>query len=806
MSYNIFYKSLVFFVLLLFFCSAFNPQNNVISKSFSEDVIDPIKTIEDIDEKKVNFYVFDKKGNSAYEITLSSEEFEQFYNMFKDLNNKLTYQPFSSETKDLKSDFVDLLKDKDLIPNQLNKEEISRLINPTFEYKRRPLISLILNPVMEGRGYAFFCNYATFGEGSQFPVLIFPRLIPIIQLPIPRVFMRWSAIYGITSCGGLLSGKGFIAEGAQQGFALGFWGIGFSVFLPPVMSFGFIGYAFFSTATAENIIPWPPNRPPVILGEDPPDGTIDVPLSISELSFSLTDYDGDRMNYTVTTNPYIGSDSEQNVKDGKFSIDITGLESNTEYSWTIAVSDGEDTTEETNTFKTELEAPIVSDPSPVDEDSWVPVDISELSIRLEDLQGDPMDYSIETVPNIGSNSGSGVGNGVYSVPLDGLDFTKEYTWFVNVTDGKYWVRKTFSFKTQPIMEFNPFDENWSYCKKITIDHSQVAGDISEFPVLISMVDSDLASKAQSDGDDILFMDDFDFSNRLVHEIELFDDSNGKLISWVKVPIVSDIEDTILYLYYGNSGCGSQEYIDRVWDSNFIAIYHMDGSDYISIDDSTINNLDVIGKQGNLIFKESGKIGYCVDFDEACLNVDDNDLLSFTDGSNNDKPFTIEIWVKHDSEGGSNDGIISKYANKKREWLLRKYVDDKCDLRLCDDSIGVANWRETSTKINVNNVGWNYISTTYSGSKSGDSIHINLDGANNDGEAKTGGYNGMENLDEKMRIGAHHSHQNGWSYWQGLIDEVRISNIARSDDWLFTSYNTMNDPSNFITIGPEQSAP
>jgi len=148
------------------------------------------------------------------------------------------------------------------------------------------VLSLMFNPVTQGRGYAFFCNFATFGEGSQFPVIILPRLIPIIQLPIPRVIMHWNAYYGVTSCGGLLSGKGFIAGGPQTGTALGFWGIGFSVFLPPVMSFGFIGYALYATATADEIIPWPPNRAPIVSGEDPPDGTLDVPVDLSELEFS----------------------------------------------------------------------------------------------------------------------------------------------------------------------------------------------------------------------------------------------------------------------------------------------------------------------------------------------------------------------------------------------------------------------------------------------------------------------------------------------------------------------------------------
>ena len=341
------------------------------------------------------------------------------------------------------------------------------------------------------------------------------------------------------------------------------------------------------------------------------------------------------------------------------------------------------------------------------------------------------------------------------------------------------------------------DGIWWHRMKIKINHNMVAGDLNNFPILISIESSHLGKKAQSDGDDIVFTESFNVKDILNHEIELFDSSSGKLVSWVKIPFLSSTQDTVIYMHYGNSKCGNQQSPEMVWDDNFTAVYHLDGVNYLDIKDSTSNNLDVVEKQGYPTFQASGKIGLCVDFDEASLNVDDNDLLSFTDGSNNDKPLTIETWVKYYSAGGGNNGIISKYANMKREWLLRKAGDDKCELYLCDDSIASTIWRKSSSNVNVNNMGWSYIAASYGGFENGNDISIILDGTVNNGETWTGNYHGMENLNEKMRIGAHHSHVNGWSYWQGLIDEVRISNIVRSPEWLQTSYNTMNEPSSFI---------
>ena len=47
------------------------------------------------------------------------------------------------------------------------------------------------------------------------------------------------------------------------------------------------------------------------------DNADDVFVSLAELSFEVVDYQGDLMNYSVSTFPDIGSDSDSNVGDGK---------------------------------------------------------------------------------------------------------------------------------------------------------------------------------------------------------------------------------------------------------------------------------------------------------------------------------------------------------------------------------------------------------------------------------------------------------------------------------------------------------
>ena len=45
-----------------------------------------------------------------------------------------------------------------------------------------------------------------------------------------------------------------------------------------------------------------------------------------------------------------------------------------------------------------------------------------------------------------------------------------------------------------------------------------------------------------------------------------------------------------------------------------------------------------------------------------------------------------------------------------------------------------------------------------------------------------------------------------NYYDGSMDEIRISKTCRSTDWISTGYNNQNDPSNFMSVGPEESTP
>ncbi len=475
--------------------------------------------------------------------------------------------------------------------------------------------------------------------------------------------------------------------------------------------------------------------------------------------------------------------------------------------WQVEVSDGVNNVATAFTFTTEPVAPIVSNPVPEDGARYVPVDLSQLSFHLSDPQGDLMDYTVETSPDIGSGSGFGVGEGTYNIDVSNLDFSQEYKWFVNVTDGIHWKHKVFSFQADHNMVFDPFDGGWQYRKKITIDHTLIAGDLSNFPVLVSTVDSDLGDKAQDDGDDILFMDGDGVATRLYHEIEYFDDSSGELVAWVNVTDLASNQDTMLYVYYGNPSCCSQQAPEKVWDSEYVGVWHMGESSGNIIDSTGTKDGVVVGSPD---YQENGKIGNCIYFDGDDVEYFDivDEIYKF-----NSEDVTLEIWVyfvenRNMNEPplyfGDNDNLPSLAIHKERSEGPGGSAGKLFSHNRFSQEGDIA-WSSDGGDTHVGH--WIYLVGRF---ERGVETSLWINGQKEPDAANTCHNNNLNGASQFLaRIGR--AGVGGGSYMPNsahiYLDEVRVSkNMARSGAWLSTSYNNHDDPSSFLSFGPEETGP
>jgi len=335
---------------------------------------------------------------------------------------------------------------------------------------------------------------------------------------------------------------------------------------------------------------------------------------------------------------------------------------------------------------------------------------------------------------------------------------------------------------------NPWwNGNWDYRKVIGIDSTKVVADLTDFPVLIDLVDLDL-TKAQTDGDDFAFADVS--GSKLDHEIESYDSSTGHLLAWVRVPLLSSVSDTVLYLYYGNAGASSQQNPVGVWDSYYMMVQHLDettGTQY----DSTIYNNDGTPTNG-VIQGTPGKIDGADEFDGS---DDYLEVLPSATLSGYSTAFTAETWVKLDAS--RRQAILNKYmtSGNQRSWYLD--YDGSRGLGLFVSQNGISyqyayaayslttgTWYHVTAiwesglipKFYVNGI---QIPTTFSVGTAA-SIYNNILTPLYIGRS----YNTVRNLD-------------------GMMDEVRISNVARSDEWLATQNSNQENPDTFYSIGSEE---
>jgi hypothetical protein len=344
------------------------------------------------------------------------------------------------------------------------------------------------------------------------------------------------------------------------------------------------------------------------------------------------------------------------------------------------------------------------------------------------------------------------------------------------------------------VETDWWDGLWLFRKKITIDPAKVTDDLTNFPVLIDITDADLATYAQDDGDDLAFTDDN--AMQLSHEIETYNTGSGHLVAWVNVPDVSSTEDTVLYLYFGNSIAGNQEDVSGTWDSGYVMVQHLDETTGPHFD-STINAND--GTPVDVFDQNAmGKIAGADEFDDpetpAEINVGTNASMDVF-GPNQD--FSIFLWVKR-AASTEVEGFFSSGSSPDNGIYFGSAYTNTDDLKFM--SLGQTVQIDSTTGV-IGDTEWHLVGVT--ADRDGN-LEFWVDGDLKHSESiATHAAEDWNRLDDTYKIGTDRSEL---SPMDGVIDEVRLSDEVRSDGWIQTSYTNQNDPAAFYQCGPIEAEP
>lgn len=343
-------------------------------------------------------------------------------------------------------------------------------------------------------------------------------------------------------------------------------------------------------------------------------------------------------------------------------------------------------------------------------------------------------------------------------------------------------------------EFEYNASNYTYYKTITINQSMVNQSIGAgyFPLLVSITDSDLVDHAQSDGDDIVFANSTGLG-LLPYEIESWNSTSGELVAWVNISDIKNV--STIRMYYNDSDGENLEDASGVWDSNYMMVHHLQETDIDGgagdIVDSTSNNNDGTTQNMETADQVTGQIDGSMDFDGT------NEYIDVTDDSTLDgyTQATWSAWMKSADVTIENKGIVSKYdaVAGQRSWGVRQAYDTPYEIDLIVSSDGATYDISLSTGYSLSNNTMTFVTVTYNAG----TVKFYKDGdfVSQDANTHTSIYAGSKNA----FIGAYRT-----NYFDGIIDEVKVSNTDRSAAYIQTDYNQTASPALFISVGDEQS--
>ena len=353
--------------------------------------------------------------------------------------------------------------------------------------------------------------------------------------------------------------------------------------------------------------------------------------------------------------------------------------------------------------------------------------------------------------------------------------------------------------------------DWSkYSESFRVTFSGYTGTetLENFPALIRVspsLNSFSYDKCKvSGGGDLRFSDANGYL--LQSEVELWN-TNGESLVWVKVPTLA--QGTVITAHYG---CASPDIVtpSAVWDEHFLGVWHLGaGPNAVTQPDSTANgaafHVEAAYSDG-VDPGVSGAAGYAAAFHRRADGYGAY-FLGPNDGGGNAarysglSAFTVEFWSKEDDNDKVGTATTNPYIMKMGGiWYSYRNGNkngDRLSFNFLRDGQSTGNWLNgATTEATPTPAQWNHTARVYDGNPEtrtvNRAVYLN-------GQSQTGSWTAGGSLDGAMKavssatfaLGGQ-AKNNGGSF-PGAIDEVRISNIARSADWVKATYDTVHTP-------------
>jgi biopolymer transport protein ExbB len=328
---------------------------------------------------------------------------------------------------------------------------------------------------------------------------------------------------------------------------------------------------------------------------------------------------------------------------------------------------------------------------------------------------------------------------------------------------------------------------WVAYKTITIDHTKCGtANTTNYPFLFNSTVTALKSLANggsvTDANGFAFYADSGLTTLLDFEVESWSATTGALIAWVRIPTLTFGSDVVLYLAYGSSAISLQN-ATGVWESSFHGVWHLGtglgGYSASARKDSTANG-NTLSNGASFINSATGIVGDCLSMGANGLGASDNATTRLTSA------FTVEAWCLPTSFTGFRT-IASKGTSTIRNYEIR--ADQTTGKPVVNLTQGASNFKSVTGASALSTTNWSHVAGTFDGT----TLRLFTNGVA-DGTLAVAG--SADNSTNACELGALQGTANKFL---GLLDEWRISNVARASSYFKAQYNNINSPSTFYTV-------
>lgn len=335
---------------------------------------------------------------------------------------------------------------------------------------------------------------------------------------------------------------------------------------------------------------------------------------------------------------------------------------------------------------------------------------------------------------------------------------------------------------------------WDYSRQIVLNTSKtgagIQSTVTNFPVLIRLSENNFNfSQSRPDGSDIRFKKSN--GSPLSYEIERWDTAAKKAEIWVMLDTIKgNNSDQDITLYWGNNNVSNDIVSNSVFDTSkgFQGVWHMNGKSNDAITDATSNKYHGTPSGASLPQSVDGIIGTARSFDGLTSYVVMQNSASGKLDMAQSGNYTFSLWVNADSIDSLWHVIASKgheqyylkykcFGNQKATWEFVEFQDQK-GWDISEDSIPSA----------PGPAQWVHLTGVRNGSKQ--YLYINGNLVSDTVYTHTGNYKRITTDDFFVGRSARQvliPGDEGWCYFKGKIDEIRVVNRALSPDWIRMAY-------------------